>query len=379
MAKGEPVKWITVKGRRVPIYEDGSMGGFMEGKKATSKQEDDKKSGKKTYRVYFEDGNQKLLEANSEEELDAYLKENEKKIGKATKREHAKEYDEKKEDFVKDFDLQEHLNKKGAEEESKRKARETADENDAYDREHKEGKYADDISKKGSKSLEDHSDIQKIAEEHVKKIWNGGATNRELYDAAEKWAEEHNFDKTKAKDAAFTAMNKKQMAEIKRRESEKGSNTSGSDYIISQNSEGQELKIPRKTYEDRLKRAKEYQENLRGMKGTTPDDHKRAREQVEELENALKTGKSIKVGDKKISVNKNKYALTDEDKQKIKDSVRKSVHKNAEIERALAPYKKMTRQELVTNLVKAGVDKRDLIGWSDNELRKWLLGINSKK
>lgn len=37
MAKGNIVRWITVKGRRIPIYEDGTMGGFMEGKKAASK------------------------------------------------------------------------------------------------------------------------------------------------------------------------------------------------------------------------------------------------------------------------------------------------------------------------------------------------------
>lgn len=80
--------------------------------------------------------------------------------------------------------------------------------------------------REGSNSLEDHSDIQKIAEEHVKKIWNGGAANRELYDAADKWAEEHNFDKNKARDAAFAAMNKKQMAEIAKREKAEGSNTS---------------------------------------------------------------------------------------------------------------------------------------------------------
>lgn len=30
--KGNIVRWITVKGRRIPIYEDGTMGGFMEGK-----------------------------------------------------------------------------------------------------------------------------------------------------------------------------------------------------------------------------------------------------------------------------------------------------------------------------------------------------------
>ena len=67
---------------------------------------------------------------------------------------------------------------------------------------------------------------------------------------------------------------------------------SESDYILSKNSEGQELKVPRKTYEDRLRRAEEHQKSLQGKRGTYPEDHKRAKEQVESLREALKSGKT---------------------------------------------------------------------------------------
>lgn len=285
MAKGNIVRWITIKGRRIPIYEDGSMGGFMEGK-----QHQEKSEGRKTYRVYYEDGNQKLLEADSKEELDAYLKEHEKETGKVSRAETADEYDaydrehkegkykndfqnkadeyrekfltkrsdEEIEDIKKNLDKStaivgttedDHVAYKAIEDEQKRRysdehrsktgplhsmtddqVMEAALQGDrnAVDEMSKRGlSTTKDLQEyknrqKGSKLLEDHPDIQKIAEDHVKKIWNGGAANRELYDAADKWAEEHNFDKTKAKDAAFAAMNKKQMAEIAKREKAKG-------------------------------------------------------------------------------------------------------------------------------------------------------------
>ena len=67
--------------------------------------------------------------------------------------------------------------------------------------------------------LSQHSEIQKIADEHVKKIWSkqGGVANKELYDEADKFAEKHNLDKAKVRKAAMKAMNEKQMAEINRR------------------------------------------------------------------------------------------------------------------------------------------------------------------
>lgn len=65
--------------------------------------------------------------------------------------------------------------------------------------------------------LHQHSEIQKMADEHVKKIWTkeGGVANKELYDEADKFAEKHGLDKKKVRDAAFKAMNEKHSESIK--------------------------------------------------------------------------------------------------------------------------------------------------------------------
>ena len=69
--------------------------------------------------------------------------------------------------------------------------------------------------------LHQHSAIQKMAAEHVNKIWNGGAATKELYDAAEVWAKQNNVDVAKAKEAAFKAMNEKYVKELKKRKGQK--------------------------------------------------------------------------------------------------------------------------------------------------------------
>ena len=77
-----------------------------------------------------------------------------------------------KESFVVDYDLQEHLNKKGKAEEAKRKKRELADEADAYDRGHKEGSYStnQDFSSKGTygfKGEKAPEDLPRVTDEEA--------------------------------------------------------------------------------------------------------------------------------------------------------------------------------------------------------------------
>lgn len=90
-------KWITIEGNHIPIYEDGSLGGAAEKMGFKNTSDFKSKEGKKTFRVKYKDGNQKLLEANSEEELREYLKEQDVEI------EQASEYDDK--DTLKESDF----------------------------------------------------------------------------------------------------------------------------------------------------------------------------------------------------------------------------------------------------------------------------------
>ena len=69
--------------------------------------------------------------------------------------------------------------------------------------------------------LKQHEGIQKIANDQNEKVWNGGATNQELYDAADKFAESKNFNKDKVRDAAFSAFNEKWWATNKAKQAEK--------------------------------------------------------------------------------------------------------------------------------------------------------------
>lgn len=71
-----------------------------------------------------------------------------------------------------------------------------------------------------------------------------------------------------------------------------------SEYIISKNINGQELKIPRKTYEQRLERAKKYKQELYDMANRphsryklNPDDIKKAEEEIKRLKKILQLGK----------------------------------------------------------------------------------------
>lgn len=65
--------------------------------------------------------------------------------------------------------------------------------------------------------LSQHSEIQKMADEHIKKIWTqkGGVKLGELYDEADKFAEKNNFDKNKVRDAAFQVMAQKHVESVK--------------------------------------------------------------------------------------------------------------------------------------------------------------------
>lgn len=68
--------------------------------------------------------------------------------------------------------------------------------------------------------LSQHSEIQKIAEAHNEAVWTreGGVANKELYDAADKFAEQHNLPKDKVRKAAMAAFMQKHSESIKRRD-----------------------------------------------------------------------------------------------------------------------------------------------------------------
>lgn len=375
MAK-EIKKWVTINGNRVPIYEDGSMGGFMTGKgldrdrkraKETTRNaeakdkyqkdwnglDDEQKAdidkqlsknhpdwydedsndpanktdkdfmekenerwkkefgnedshqwsdnkepeGRKTYRVHYEDGNQRLLEANSREELDAYLKETEKEYGKATKAEHAAEYDKK--DTLKSTDLP--FGGKSNTSDKRIAGNDTGyyiDKESTGMGDHYSLYYQHPNS--GSDGLKFLGDAYGSIDKLESKLGQSVLSNKGVQDVLNQARGGNKDALTKASEAITSP----EAAEGLRKLQERKGSKSNNDYIISQNSEGQELKIPRKTYEDRLKRAREYQQGLRDLKGTTPEDHRKAREQVEQLENALKTGKSVKIGNKEVGVKK---------------------------------------------------------------------------
>lgn len=85
------------------------------------------------------------------------------------------------------------------------------------------------FGKKDFSHLSEHSAIQKMAEEHVDKIMNrpGGAANKELYDAADKFAEKYGLDKKKVEEAAFKAMNEKHVEALRAREKQAANKTDG--------------------------------------------------------------------------------------------------------------------------------------------------------
>lgn len=86
--------------------------------------------------------------------------------------------------------------------------------------------------------------------------------------------------------------------QLARNKAEADSLSGKSDYIVSKNSLGQELKIPRKTYEDRLERLKQYKQDLYDMANRPhsrykldPRDLRKVDDQIKDIENKLKTGR----------------------------------------------------------------------------------------
>lgn len=86
--------------------------------------------------------------------------------------------------------------------------------------------------------------------------------------------------------------------QIARNKAEAENASAKSDYIISRNSDGQELKIPRKTYEDRLERLKQYKQDLYDTANRPhsrykldPDHLRHVDKQIKDIEDKLKTGK----------------------------------------------------------------------------------------
>lgn len=165
----EPVAWITVKGRRVPIFEGESKADAVKrvigGGKAGN-------GGKKT-----SDKSDHRTSMGPAEKEARELTGNEK--GKLSKSEK--------------FHIQMAEEKRRREEGIKTKY------------------GSPDHSK-----LSQHSEIQKIAEAHNKKVWDVGAANKELYDEADKFAEKHHIPKEKVRKAAMQAFNEKYSVSLQR-------------------------------------------------------------------------------------------------------------------------------------------------------------------
>lgn len=140
--------------------------------------------------------------------------------------------------------------------------------------------------------LKKHSKIQEMAEAHNDKVWNrpGGARNGELYDEADKFADSQHFDRAKIRDAAFSAFTEKWAATQKERAEQKEQESSTPDYIKSSNMDGQELKIPRKTYEDRLATLKKTKEEMLKKPGQNPNTLNKYDQMIKQTEESLRTG-----------------------------------------------------------------------------------------
>jgi len=167
MAKKEPKAWFTTKtGKHIPIYEGESKADAVkrikasysksDSKKSTTESKDSKQSEKKSEKKKFDSEHRALSKT---EKSKAYWKDNERRIKEGVKT-----------------------------------------------------KYGESHSK-----LSQHSEIQKMADEHVRKIWTqkGGVKLGELYDAADKFAEKNGMPKEKVRDAAFKAMAQKHVESVK--------------------------------------------------------------------------------------------------------------------------------------------------------------------
>lgn len=63
-------------------------------------------------------------------------------------------------------------------------------------------------------------------------------------------------------------------------------------FIISHNSEGQELRIPRSTYQQRLENLRNTKQSIMNMGTINPDELRRIDNQISELEESLRTGRT---------------------------------------------------------------------------------------
>ena len=171
MAKGNIVRWITIKGRRIPIYEDGSMGGFMEGKEAVGnhKREDILSYAKK--QGVYSDIKKELGDKDTFTD-----KEVEDAIKRAGASSQMKGWNEKKEEFISNKGSYEDTIARDAKkfQEDPRVAMKEGWGNGYYQEikeyiDSQKKKKEESTNEKGLKSLEDHSDIQRIADEYDKK------------------------------------------------------------------------------------------------------------------------------------------------------------------------------------------------------------------
>ena len=64
------------------------------------------------------------------------------------------------------------------------------------------------------------------------------------------------------------------------------------EFIISYNSDGQELRIPRSTYEQRLKMLRDTKQSIMDMGNINPDELRRIDNQIRQLEESLRTGRT---------------------------------------------------------------------------------------
>lgn len=244
--KGEIKGWVTRHGVHIPIYDNYSVRGGVEPKAKGSKfkkkkrpeafdkdiRETELDSGKKVYFAAHssEQGKKQGVKDldksfDTKEEARAFLaKENGDTEDAFPKKEQTSDDKAAKGDAKKEVFKKATKEVESTPEGQKRK--ETV--NAIHEKDEKLAKGIKEVDKDDNKpknfkeGLKQHEGIQKIANDQNEKVWNGGATNQELYDAADKFAESKNFNKDKVRDAAFSAFNEKWVATQKEREAHKG-------------------------------------------------------------------------------------------------------------------------------------------------------------
>lgn len=119
--------------------------------------------------------------------------------------------------------------------------------------------------------LSQHSEIQKMADDHIEKIYTreGGVKNQELVDEADKFAKANNLNVTKVRDAAMKAMNEKYVEAWKLKEA-------GKDPLSGVKSRReQKLSVASKNEDIKAKQiaqAKKQADTLNGKKSSDSDD-----------------------------------------------------------------------------------------------------------